>query len=70
MIEGSCLCRVLKKIIYLQKVISIFLPEICFLINLPNVSQNSAWKSTHFSIENFTANSEKNLPDLAANQLK
>jgi len=38
---------------------------ICFLLNLRNGWYNPAWK-----IEHFTANSEKILPDLAANQLK
>jgi len=37
---------------------------------LPNDFQNSARKSAHCQIENFTANSENILLDLAANQLK
>jgi len=52
------------------KSVETFFPGICYLINLPNGFQNSARKSAHCWIENFTANSEKILLDLAANQLK
>ena len=45
-------------------------PRICYLLNLPNGFKNPAKKWDNCKIDNFTANSEKKLLDLAANQLK
>jgi len=52
------------------KIVETFFPGICYQIDLPNGFQNSARKSAHCWIENFTANSEKILLGLAANQRK
>jgi len=45
-------------------------PGLCYLLNLLNSFQNPARKSASWWIEKFSANSEKNLLDLAAKQLK
>jgi len=49
MIEGSCLRLVLPNLkrfeednLNLQKMLKQFLPGICYLLNMPNVFQNSA----------------------------
>jgi len=52
------------------KTVETFFPGICYQLNLPKGFQNSARKSAHCYLENFTVNTEKILLGLAANQLK